>query len=1177
MAIKVANTEVISNSRELKNISSVDSGTISVLNSAIDTDSTRGSLTKSFTSGEVASITLSSALSPTPVVSATKEVSQAGLSNGTWNVASDGANYDIENYAYGANLAVSTSSKTLTLSTGSWAAGDVGKRVVGNSGEVVIIAVDASVATYDDSTGTTFPNENTLTSGNWQLFALDFIASGVTLSEGTELTGSIAAAFKLNNVPELTGSFSVNSQESSTPFGVAFSADGTKMFMLGNSTQSVYQYNLSTAFDVTTASYNNVSFSVSSQSSQPFDLTFSTDGTKMYIMGGANDTVYQYNLSTAFDLSTASYANLSKYIASQDSQPMAIVFSLDGTRMYMVGRTNDSVFQYNLSTAFAINTASYASKSFNISAQEANPTSLAISADGTRMFIVGYSGDDVLQYTFDTAFEADTAAYDNIFFSVFSQEQAPRGLTFSTDGTKMYVIGNTSKSVQQYALGAAYLINKNATIPNVFFWNGGQDTSVTGLTFNTDGTKMFVVGTTNDSVFQYNLSTAFAVTTASYNNVSFSVASQETSPQGLTFNTDGTKMFVVGAVSDSVHRYTLSTGFDLSTATVSGVQSFSVAAQEINPHSVVFNNDGTGMYIVGPTNDRVFQYTLSTAFDLTTASLYTNYNLPAGNPNSIAFNNDGTKMFIADSGVERVFQHSLSTAFNVSTASYNSIAYAVLPQTNQPNGLTFNADGTKMYICGPDSEYLNVNFPSGVHEYRLYAPYSIQGRYMDKEFSVASQETNPQGLTFSADGTKMFVVGANDIVYQYNLSTVFDVSTASYNNVSFSVTSQDTIPSGLTFSADGTKMFVIGKANDSVFQYNLSTAFDLTTASYNNVSFSVASQESIPLAITFSADGTKMYVAGANDIVYQYALSTAFDVSTASYNNVSFSVATQVPDPEDIAFNTTGTKMFVLRNNANIHMYALSTPFMVNSAVYVADPIFNVQSLQVSTTGMSFNNDGTKLYIVGYNNDKVIQYNTTFGSTITSVPVVPLSQYVAAVTNSSGQIDTVFWADLNSMTATETLNGANAYYAVAVDGSTFKVVDNTNGIRSIVRNNSGTYQYNSNATYGSETWSNATRNSSFGAFQQAMSVAANQMNSTQLGAVIDANQYTLGATLDLAIVLYTTDATENPVSDGVSINYDANALNQGAVLGTDYDYDFPSSTIVRVTSNAAQNLKIRVV
>ena len=1074
MAIKVANTEVISNSRELKNISSVDSGTISVLNSAIDTDSTRGSLTKSFTSGEVASITLSSALSPTPVVSATKEVSQAGLSNGTWNVASDGANYDIENYAYGANLAVSTSSKTLTLSTGSWAAGDVGKRVVGNSGEVVIIAVDASVATYDDSTGTNFPNENTLTSGNWQLFALDFIASGVTLSEGTELTGSIAAAFKLNNVPELTGSFSVNSQESSTPFGVAFSADGTKMFMLGNSTQSVYQYNLSTAFDVTTASYNNVSFSVSSQSSQPYDLTFSTDGTKMYIMGGANDTVYQYNLSTAFDLSTASYANLSKYVSSQDSQPQAIVFNLDGTRMYMVGKTNDSVFQYNLSTAFAINTASYASKSFNISAQEANPTSLAISADGTRMFIVGYSGDDVLQYTFDTPFEANTAAYDNIFFSVFSQEQAPRGLTFSTDGTKMYVIGNTSKSVQQYALGAAYLINKNATIPNVFFWNGGQDTSVTGLTFNTDGTKMFVVG----------------------------------------------------AVSDSVHRYTLSTGFDLSTATVSGVQSFSVAAQEINPHSVVFNNDGTGMYIVGPTNDRVFQYTLSTAFDLTTASLYTNYNLPAGNPNSIAFNNDGTKMFIADSGTERVFQHSLSTAFNVSTASYNSIAYAVLPQTNQPNGLTFNADGTKMYICGPDSEYLNVNFPSGVHEYRLYAPYSIQGRYMEKEFSVASQENSPQSLTFSADGTKMFV---------------------------------------------------IGKANDSVFQYNLSTAFDLTTASYNNVSFSVASQEATPLAITFNADGTKMYVAGANDIVYQYALSTAFDVSTASYSNLSFSVATQVSDPEDIAFNTTGTKMFVLRNNGTIYMYALSSAFAINTAVYVADPIFNVQSLQVSTSGMSFNNDGTKLYIVGYNNDKVIQYNTTFGSTIISVPVVPLSQYVAAVTNSSGQIDTVFWADLNSMTATETLNGANAYYAVAVDGSTFKVVDNTNGIRSIVRNNSGTYQYNSNATYGSETWSNATRNSSFGAFQQAMSVAANQMNSTQLGAVIDANQYTLGATLDLAIVLYTTDATENPVSDGVSINYDANALNQGAVLGTDYDYDFPSSTIVRVTSNAAQNLKIRVV
>jgi hypothetical protein len=86
------------------------------------------------------------------------------------------------------------------------------------------------------------------------------------------------------------------------------------------------------------------------------------------------------------------------------------------------------------------------------------------------------------------------------------------------------------------------------------------------------------------------------------------------------------------------------------------------------------------------------------------------------------------------------------------------------------------------------------------------------------------------------------------------------------------------------------------------------------------------------------------------------------------------------------------------------------------------------------------------------------------------------------------------------------------------------------------------------------------------------------MDKTQLDAVTDPNHYTLGNTLDLMIGLYQGTASANvPSSDGVSINYDAEVLNQGAVMGTDYDIDIPDSSTVRVTSNAAQNLKIRVV
>ena len=48
--------------------------------------------------------------------------------------------------------------------------------------------------------------------------------------------------------------------------------------------------------------------------------------------------------------------------------------------------------------------------------------------------------------------DASTASYDSVSFDVGSQESSPRGVTFKPDGTKMYLIGFSSDSVHQYSL-----------------------------------------------------------------------------------------------------------------------------------------------------------------------------------------------------------------------------------------------------------------------------------------------------------------------------------------------------------------------------------------------------------------------------------------------------------------------------------------------------------------------------------------------------------------------------------------------------------------------------------------------------------------------------------------------------------------------------------------------------
>ena len=84
---------------------------------------------------------------------------------------------------------------------------------------------------------------------------------------------------------------------------------------------------------------------------------------------------------------------------------------------------------------------------------------------------------------------------------------------------------------------------------------------------------------------------------------------------------------------------------------------------------------------------------------------------------------------------------------------------------------------------------------------------------------VFGEEPIQGEVFFKPDGTKMFVIDSvNDVVIQFILSTKWDISNIFYYSKSFDVSSQDSGPTGVFFKDDGTKMFVIGSANDKVFQ-----------------------------------------------------------------------------------------------------------------------------------------------------------------------------------------------------------------------------------------------------------------------------------------------------------------------------------------------------------------------
>ena len=287
---------------------------------------------------------------------------------------------------------------------------------------------------------------------------------------------------------------------------------------------------------------------------------------------------------------------------------------------------------------------------------------------------------------------------------------------------------------------------------------------------------------------------------------------------------------------------------------------------------------------------------------------------------------------------------SLNTAtsvvnYDITNASFTQ-AFSVSSQDSAPQGVAFNTDGTKMFITGAQGQDVN--------EYALTAGFDVSTASFTDAFSVSAQDTAPAGIAFNADGTKMFIVGnTGDDVNEYTLSGGFDVSTASFVD-SFDVSGQETGPWGLAFNPTGTKMFVCGNASDNVNEYALSAGFDVSTASFT-VAFSVGSQDTGPLGLAFNTAGTQMFVLGqAGKDVNEYALSTGFDVSTASFVS-TFSVASQETYPNNIAFSSSGAKMFVTGNSPAVNQYA-TTSTATNSTTVLAGKALSSTSINLDYT-----------------------------------------------------------------------------------------------------------------------------------------------------------------------------------------------------------------------------------
>jgi 6-phosphogluconolactonase (cycloisomerase 2 family) len=233
------------------------------------------------------------------------------------------------------------------------------------------------------------------------------------------------------------------------------------------------------------------------------------------------------------------------------------------------------------------------------------------------------------------------------------------------------------------------------------------------------------------------------------------------------------------------------------------------------------------------------------------------------------------------------------------------------------------------------------------------------------EQQISSQDSNPNGLTFNNDGSRLYEIGqGSQLIYESSLSKNFDISTATLQQ---SISTQDKFAQGLAFNDDGSRLYEIGPDQKKIFESSLSTNFDISTATLQQ---SIATQDSAPFSLTFNNDGSRLYETGdSGQLIYQSSLSTDFDISTATLQQ---SIATQDTSTQGIIFDSNGSRLFEIgRDSDLIYESSLSTNFDISSASFIK----SVPSRGTQPKGIAIDKDETRLYEIGSDNDQIVQFN----------------------------------------------------------------------------------------------------------------------------------------------------------------------------------------------------------
>lgn len=795
---------------------------------------------------------------------------------------------------------------------------------------------------------------------------------------------SLATPWQLNTSRNALLSVDTNTKD------VSFKPDGTRVYTYGANSGNLTQYDLATAWDMQSTITAAGTFDINTVQTQLHGFEFSADGLRLFIIGLSPNAVHMYILGVAWDVTSIVNQVKSTFsLSGQGASFQGIRLSPDGLKMYGVDATGDDVNQYSLPGAWSIGLTLTGSQSLPSSMQE-----LVFKPDGTKVYFCNFVTDQVYQYGLSVAWDLTSTFTQDGTQSLASQQTTPKGITISADGLTLLIVGNDDDTLDQYTIGSAWDITAGITHVAVNDLSVTVGTQMESVTFNNDGTKLYITESLNDTIKQFALATAWKIGTFREGTLS-----GLTNLTAIAFNATGTKLFTSDTVAETITQHSLATPWVV-TSGVTSDGTLSVAGQQLHITGMYMKADGTKLFIVGQNVAQITQYTLTVAGDITSGvtvdgslSITESFN----NFYDLEFSSDGTKVYYCEDTTARVYQRTLTTAWDITgTVTANGF---LTPSVGSPRGLAFNGDGTVLAIMTNNSN------AESVYRFSVTTAWDVTGTVTLQATFKGAGHSNGHGVSYSSDGFTMFI-GTTSSVNQYSITaTAFQPDSGMTVEHTLGVTVQQSSPKGVAFNSTGTKLAVVGAGHNNVDQYDIVTPWDLTGTVTHEGSAPLQDFITSMLGISYGDSGDKLYALNATTLK-ELEVPVAGDVlGTPTLDGVT-SVSAQTPSPTGLTFSSDGAVLWV--TGTSLHQYLLTTPWDVTGTV-TFDGTFIIPFFS-TPLGAASSGEGDKVYVVESTALHQFKLPTPLvPMLLESVPVVAISQAdIATVTllqESVGAVD----------------------------------------------------------------------------------------------------------------------------------------------------------------------------